>query len=55
MDLEPVDHLPPPPSLVAKADPDPIAVEFLDAVLPEHVRAFFAELSFQPRGDASVA
>ncbi len=41
MDARPVA---PPPTQVAKADPDPIAVEFLSAELPMHVQAFLAEV-----------
>ena len=37
--------LAPPPAKVAKADPDPVAVEFLDAELPMHVQAFLAEVT----------
>lgn len=37
----------PPPANVAKADPEPTAVEFLVAELPDHVRAFLAELTPQ--------
>ncbi|WP_347554815.1 hypothetical protein [Robbsia sp. KACC 23696] len=33
----------PPPAQVNKADPDPVAVEFLDTALPLHVQAFLAE------------
>lgn len=37
--------LAPPPAKVAKADPDPVAVEFLGAELPVHVQAFLAEMT----------
>ncbi|MCP1120076.1 hypothetical protein [Robbsia andropogonis] len=37
----------PPPTQVNKADPDPVAVEFLDTVLPLHVQAFLAEQQSQ--------
>ncbi|MGF7191614.1 hypothetical protein [Robbsia andropogonis] len=37
----------PPPAQVNKADPDPVAVEFLDTVLPLHVQAFLAEQQSQ--------
>lgn len=40
MDARPVA---PPASQVAKADPEPAAVEFLHAALPLHVQAFLAE------------
>ncbi|MGI4859477.1 MAG: hypothetical protein ACRYHA_21635 [Janthinobacterium lividum] len=33
----------PPPANVAKADPEPTAVEFLVAELPVHVQEFLAE------------
>ncbi len=33
----------PPPDKVASPDPEPVGVEFLGAVLPEHVRAFIDE------------
>jgi len=34
----------PAPDKVVRADPEPVAVEFLATELPEHVRAFFDEL-----------
>ena len=37
----------PPPAQVNKADPDPVAVEFLDTALPQHVQAFLAEMQGQ--------
>ncbi|MCY0388663.1 hypothetical protein OVY01_15890 [Robbsia sp. Bb-Pol-6] len=37
----------PPPANVAKADPEPTAVEFLMAELPVHVQAFLAEVTFK--------
>jgi hypothetical protein len=33
----------PSPDSVLSPDPEPVAVEFLAAELPEHVRAFFDE------------
>jgi len=33
----------PAPDKVDRADPEPVAVEFLASELPEHVRAFLAE------------
>jgi hypothetical protein len=33
----------PPPDKVSSPDPEPVGVEFLAAVLPEHVRAFIDE------------
>ncbi|SDV51117.1 hypothetical protein [Chitinasiproducens palmae] len=33
----------PPASEVSSADPEPVAVEFLNADLPQHVRAFLDE------------
>lgn len=37
----------PPPAHVAKADPEPTAVEFLVAELPVHVQAFLAEATLK--------
>jgi hypothetical protein len=47
MDARP---LAPPSTKVAKADPDPVAVEFLDNELPLHVRAFLAEIEPAQQG-----
>lgn len=38
----------PPASEVARADPEPTAVEFLHADLPQHVRAFLEERALSP-------
>lgn len=35
----------PSPDQISQADPEPAAVEFLDAALPEHVRGFLRERS----------
>jgi len=53
MDTRPAAHRPPPPDNVDKADPDPVAVEFLGAELPVHVQAFLAEVTTKAAGDAA--